>query len=244
METEMEQPKIEEEMSKVSESTTPESNETNISNIKNENDDSPQTSETEKSDFSESSPVEDTSNEEAGKSSESEQTGENKMRKIEVEKMVLHCGGIEEKHEKGLKLLEMITGSKKIFVVQSKKRYPTFGIAPGKKSGCKITIRDKEKIKDLLTRFFSAVDNEISKKAISENQFCFGIHEYIEVPGLEYDRNIGILGFEVMLVFKRKGKSVKMKKIKRGSYPKKQEVTKEEILDYLVKNFGLEVKSK
>jgi large subunit ribosomal protein L5 len=165
----------------------------------------------------------------------------NKMREIEVEKMVLHCGGTEDKLEKSLKLLEMITGSKKIFVVQSKKRYPTFGIAPGKKSGCKITLRNKEQIKDLLTRFFSAVDNQISKKAISENQFCFGIHEYIEIPGLEYDRDIGILGFEVMLVFKRKGKSVKLKKIRRGHYPKKQEVTKEEILDYLTNNYNLEV---
>jgi len=170
-----------------------------------------------------------------------EQKSENKMREIEIEKMVLHCAGTEEKHEKSVKLLEKITGSKKIFIVKSKKRYPAFGIAPGKKSGCKITIRNKEQIKDLLTRFFSSLDNQISKKAISENQFCFGIHEYIEVPGLEYDRDIGISGFEVMLVFKRKGKGVKLKKIKRGKYPKKQEVTREEILKYLTNNFTLEV---
>jgi large subunit ribosomal protein L5 len=166
---------------------------------------------------------------------------QNKMREIDVEKMILHCGGTEDKLEKSIKLLGMITGSKKIYTVQSKKRFPAFGIAPGKKSGCKITLRDKAKILDLLARFFVAVDNQISRKAISENQFCFGVHEYIEIPGLEYDRDIGILGFEVMLVFKRKGKSVKLKKIKQGKYPKKQEVTKEEILSYLTENFNLEV---
>jgi len=166
------------------------------------------------------------------------------MREIEIEKIILHCGGTEDKLDKSTRLLEKITGSKKIFIVQSKKRYPAFGIAPGKKSGCKITIRDKEKIKDLLTRFFESFDNEISKKQIVENQFCFGVHEYIEVPGLEYERDLGILGFEVMVVFTRKGKRVKLRKVKQGSYPKKQEVTKEEIVEYLIKNYGLEVKGK
>ena len=33
-----------------------------------------------------------------------------------------------------------------------------------------------------------------------------------------------------------------MKKIKRGKYPKKQNVTREEIENYLIKNYGVEVK--
>ena len=168
---------------------------------------------------------------------------QNKMRDIEIEKMVLHCGGIDDKHDKSLALLKMITGGK-IQSVQSTRRIPAFGISPGKKSGCKITLRNKEKIMDLLERFFVTLDNELAEKKITENQVCFGIPEYIEVPGLEYDRNIGILGFEVMLVFKRKGKRVKLRKIKQGDYPKKQEVTKKEIIDYLIKNFGLEVEGK
>ena len=166
---------------------------------------------------------------------------ENKMREIEIEKMVLHCGGTEDKLDKSIKLLEKISVSKKIYIVQSTRRIPAFGISPGKKSGCKITIREKDKINDLLKRFFSSLDNQISKKQITENQICFGIHEYIEVPGLEYDRDIGITGFEVMIVFKRKGKSVKLRKIKRGKYPKKQQVTKEEINDFLIKHFGVEI---
>jgi len=167
-------------------------------------------------------------------------TNENKMRDIEIEKMVLHCGGTDEKHDKSMKLLEMIT-KRKIQVVQSTRRIPTFGISPGKKSGCKVTLRNKEKIIDLLQRFFASFDNEISTKKITENQLCFGIPEYIEVPGLEYDRDIGILGLEVMIVFKRKGKSVKMRKAKRGSLPKKQQVTKEEIAEYLTKELGVEI---
>ena len=165
----------------------------------------------------------------------------NPMQEIEIEKMVLHCGGTEDKLEKSIKLLEMITGSKKIYVVRSTRRIPTFGISPGKKSGAKITIRDKEKINGLLERFFASMDHELPIKQITTNQVCFGIHEYIEVPGLEYDRDIGISGFEVMLVFKRKGKSVKLRKIKRGKYPKRQDVSKEEIVSYMEDKFELEI---
>ena len=168
---------------------------------------------------------------------------ENPMREIEIEKMVLNCGGIDDKLEKGVKLLEMITG-KKVLQTIAKKRIPGFGISPGKKAGCKVTLRNKEEINPLLKRFFSAISNKILKKRIQENQFSFGIHEYIEVPGLEYKREIGINGFDVTVVFKRKGKRVMLKKIKQGKYPKKQHVTKEEIIEYLNKNFGIEVVEK
>ena len=168
---------------------------------------------------------------------------DNKMQEIEIEKMVLHCGGTEDKHEKSVKLLGMIT-KRKVFNVQSTKRIPAFGISPGKKSGCKVTLRDKTKIIELLQRFFASFDNELSGKKITHNQVCFGVHEYIEVPGLDYDRDIGILGLEVMVVFKRKGKRVGAKKIKQGNIPKKQQVKREEIEEYLIKEFDLEVLEK
>ncbi len=164
----------------------------------------------------------------------------NKMREIEIEKMVLNCGGIDDKLEKSVKLLGMITG-KKVLKTKAKKRIPGFGISPGKDAGCKVTLRNKEQINQLLKRFLATFSNEISEKKIRDNHFSFGIQEYIEVPGLEYDRDIGILGFEVDVVFKRKGKRVKMKKIKRGKLPKRQHVTKQEIIDFLNDKFGVEV---
>tara|TARA_Y100000310_G_scaffold338211_1_gene427233 strand:- start:857 stop:1396 length:540 start_codon:yes stop_codon:yes gene_type:complete len=166
---------------------------------------------------------------------------ENIMKELEVEKMVINCGGVDDKLEKSIKLLEKITENRKIYQISSTRRIPAFGISPGKKSGCKVTIRNKEKIIELLKRFFAAVDNEISSKKIVENHVSFGVNEYIEVPGLEYDRDIGILGFEVSVVFKKKGKRVKMKKIKQGKYPKRQAVSKEEIIEFLTKHIGVEV---
>jgi large subunit ribosomal protein L5 len=164
----------------------------------------------------------------------------NKMKHIETEKMVLNCGGLAEKLEKSVKLLEMVT-NRKIIITKSTKRIPDFGISPGKESGCKVTIRDKKDIDTLLKRFFSAISNKISNKKITENQFSFGIEEYIEIPGLEYKREIGMLGFDITVVFKRKGKRVILRKIKRGKYPKRQAVTKQEIIEYLTKHYGVEI---
>jgi large subunit ribosomal protein L5 len=165
---------------------------------------------------------------------------ENKMREIEIEKMVLNCGATGEKLDRSQKLLEMITKRKAIRSV-STKRIPAFGISPGKQSGCKITLRNKAEIIQLLKRFFTAVSNKISIKKIEENHFSFGIHEYIEVPGLEYRREIGMLGFDISVVFKRKGKSIVYKKNKTGKYPIKQKVTKEEIVQFLIKNLGVNI---
>lgn len=165
---------------------------------------------------------------------------ENKMHELEIEKMVLNCGGIEDKLERSIKLLEIIT-KRKIQVMKSTKRIPDFGISPGKKSGCKVTLRDRDEIMTLLKRFFAAIDNTIKSRQIVNNHFSFGIKEYIEIPGLEYNRDIGILGFEVDLSFSRKGKRVKLRKIKQGKYPKRQDVTREEILNFLKKNFKLNI---
>jgi large subunit ribosomal protein L5 len=171
---------------------------------------------------------------------ESNETGQNPMRTIDIEKMVVHCGGVDDKLEKSIKLLKKIT-SGTVYIKKSTRRIPAFGISPGKKSGAKVTLRDKKQIHELLRRFFSAIDNKLHEKQITENQACFGIKEYIEIPGLEYERDIGILGFEVMLVFERKGKRVKMRKHRAGKFPEKQHVTPEEIIDYLTEHFNVEV---
>jgi large subunit ribosomal protein L5 len=137
---------------------------------------------------------------------------ENYMRTIEIEKVILNCGGVGDKLDSSVKLLEKITG-KKVAVTKSTKRIPNFGISPGKKSGCRVTIRNKQEIVNVLKRLLFAVENKIAIKKIVENHFSFGIREYIEIPGLEYDRDIGMLGLDTTVVFKRKGKRVMLEKL-------------------------------
>jgi len=163
----------------------------------------------------------------------------NPMKAPKLEKVVLNCGGIEDKLEKSVKLLGILTG-KRIREVVSSKRIPALGVRPGLKTGCMITIRGPE-AEVILKRMFGAVNNKIKKKQIVKNGFSFGIKEYLEIPDMEYQRDIGILGLDVTAVFRRPGKRVALKKIKRGRLPEKQKVTQEEIIDYLQNKLKIEV---
>ncbi len=163
----------------------------------------------------------------------------NSTRQIKVEKVILSVGGTAEQLEKGVKLLKLITGRKPA-KMKSHKRIPTLGVRPGLEIGAVITIR--KDVKEMLKRMLIAIDNKLKKKQISENNFSFGIKEYIEIPGLEYQRDLGIRGLDVTVVFKRAGKRVSLKKIKKGKIPARQKISKEEIIKFMEDNFQTEFK--
>lgn len=160
-----------------------------------------------------------------------------KMQAIKIEKIVLSIGGTAEQLEKGVKLLKLITG-KKPAKMKSHKRIPAFGVRPGLEVGAMVTIR--KNINEILKRMLVVIDNKLRKKQISTNNFSFGIKEYIEIPGMEYQRDIGIMGLDVTVVFKRAGKRSGIKKIKRGKIPARQKITSEEIIKFMEENFQTE----
>ncbi len=159
---------------------------------------------------------------------------ENIMREIKIEKVVLSTGGTGEDLEKGVKLLKILTG-KKPAKMKSKKRIPSWSVRPNLEVGTVVTIRKNPE--ELLKRMLITIDNVLKKKQISENNFSFGIKEYIEIPGVEYQRDIGIMGFDVTVVFKRTGRRVKLRKIKKGKIPKKHMISKDEIIKFMEEKF-------
>jgi len=164
---------------------------------------------------------------------------ENPMRKVKIEKVVLSVGATAENLEKGVKLLTFLT-KRKPAKMRSKKRIPTWGVRPNLAVGAVVTLR--KEAETFLKRMLTTIDNVLKRKQISENNFSFGIKEYIEIPGIEYQRDIGIMGFDVTVVFKRVGKRVKEKKAKRGKIPKRQKISREEIIKFMEENFQTEFK--
>lgn len=162
----------------------------------------------------------------------------NKMREIKLDKVVLNIGGTGEKLDKGAILLKTLSGRKPI-KVKATKRIPTWQVRPGLEVGTKVTLRGKAAV-ELLKKLLPAIDNLLKEKQVQDNFFSFGIHEYIEIPGVAYIREVGIIGLEVVAVFSRTGKSVQMKKIKRGK-AKRLVVSKEEIENYVKTKFGTEI---
>lgn len=164
--------------------------------------------------------------------------GENKMREIKLEKVILNIGGVGEKLEKGEILLKALS-EKKPVKVKATKRIPTWNVRPGLEVGVKVTLRGEDAL-NMVKKLLPAIDNTLKEKQIQNNCFSFGIHEYIEIPGVEYIREVGIMGFEVTAVFSRAGKAVERKKVKRGK-ARRLTVTREEIEEFLVSKFKTEI---
>ena len=157
------------------------------------------------------------------------------MRDIILEKVTLNIGGVEDKLDRGVILLEKISGKKPVRV-KATKRIPTWNVRPGLEVGTKVTLRGEDAVA-MIKRLLPAVDNTLKERQVQDNFFSFGIHEYIEIPGMEYIREVGVMGLEVTAVFTRAGKSVERKKVKRGK-AKRLTVKREEIEAYLINKFN------
>ncbi len=167
---------------------------------------------------------------------------ENPMRKIYVEKLVLHIGtGKEVKDiERGTKLLRKFT-DQKIAQTTAKKRIATWGIRPGMPIGVMATIRGKKAL-ELIPKFLSAKDNVLKESNFDNyGNVNFGIAEYIEIPGIKYDPEIEIMGLQVTIALRRKGQRVATRKRARSKVGKNHIVKKEEAIKFMEETFGIKV---
>ncbi len=167
---------------------------------------------------------------------------ENPMRRIMIDKVTLHMnvGSRMERLDKAKILLERITGMKPV-IVKAKRKVPEWDVRPGKPIGCKVTLR-REKAKEILKLMFEAVENKVKEEWFDEyGNLSFGIKEYIDIPGMKYDPELGIMGFDVNVTFKRPGYRISERRIARRRIPKRHRTTKEEVIEFLKKEFGVEV---
>lgn len=165
---------------------------------------------------------------------------ENIMREIRIEKVTLNmgCAGDKNKLDRAKKLLEILS-KQKILTTLSKKR-STFGLTKGKPVGVKVTLR-KEKAVKFLKDALLAVENEIKESQVSDGNFSIGIKEYIDLPDVQYDPEVGIVGFDVCVTLERPGFRVMKKKIRQSKINKKHKITKDETIEWLKKNFGVKI---
>jgi len=167
---------------------------------------------------------------------------ENPMRKVKIEKITLNIGSGKDENmlKKGIKLLQKLSPLNPVKTI-SKKRIPAWGLRPGLSIGCKVNVR--KNTEELLKRLLVAKENILLEKNFDEKgNFAFGIPEYIDIEGLEYDPDLKILGLEVAVTLERPGYRVKRRKVRFTNVGKTHQVTKEEAINF-VKSLGVEVKS-
>jgi len=164
---------------------------------------------------------------------------ENPMREIRVEKVTLNigCGSDQDKLKRAEKLLQTITEQKPV-LTRTRKR-TTFGMAKHKPIGVKVTLR-KEKAVKFLEGALVAVDKELNEKQINEGNFSIGIKEYIDLPNVNYDPEVGIMGMDVCVSLERPGFRVK-RRIKESKIGKNHLISKQETIEWLKNNFGVKI---
>lgn len=168
----------------------------------------------------------------------------NQMQEIYVEKVTLNIGvgGPGENLEKATRLLQNLTNMKPVSTT-TKKRIPGWGLRPGLKIACKVTTRG-EKAKELLKKLLAAKDNVLKEKNFDKSgNFSFGIAEYLDIPGAEYDMKVGIIGLESAVTLARPGFRIKKRKIMARRIPKHHEITKEDAINFVREKYSIDVES-
>lgn len=163
------------------------------------------------------------------------------MRDIRLAKVTVNMGAGESgpKLEKCKKIMELIT-KKKVVITSTHKR-STFGVPKNRPIGVKTTLRGMEAI-EFLKKVLQAADNKLKESQFDDNgNFSFGIHEYIHIPGIRYDPDVGILGMDVAVTLERPGFRVRKRMIRPGKIGKSHLIKKEEAIQWAKNNLGIEI---
>jgi large subunit ribosomal protein L5 len=166
----------------------------------------------------------------------------NPMRGIAIEKVTANigigAGGERLDHAK--ELLEKLTGAK-VVLTRAKRRNPTFKLRAGMEIGVKTTLRGAPAM-EFLNKALAAKKKLLKDENFdSRGNFSFGIHEYIDFPGAKYDPKIGMMGFDICVTLKRRGKRVKERRVKRSKVGKGHLVSKEEGMEFAKTELSVKV---
>ena len=164
------------------------------------------------------------------------------MKKISLEKVVLNMG-LGKSGDiiiVAKKALDHISG-KKSCARNAKETQREWGVRQGEPIGVAVTIR-RDDARELLKRLLDAKGNQINGRAFDDfGNFSFGIKEHIDIPGVKYDPQVGILGLGISVTLTRPGYGIRKRSKHKASVGKNHIISNQEAKDYLVKEFGVTI---
>lgn len=168
---------------------------------------------------------------------------QNPMKRIRIEKLTLNVGAGKDAKvlEKGTKLLKALTGTDPVRT-KTNKRLQAWGLRPGLPVGCKLTLRDPEKIKSLLPRLLDAKDSMLRYKMFDDlGNISFGIPECIDITDYKYDPDIGIMGLQVSLTLIRPGYRVVRRRLHTSKMKNDHHIRRDEAIDFMKNNYDIKI---
>jgi large subunit ribosomal protein L5 len=164
------------------------------------------------------------------------------MKKISLQKVVLNMGVGKsgDDIEIAKKALHQISG-KKSSSRNAKATERDWGVRKGEPIGVAVTVRGND-AKELLKRLFEAKGNQVKGKSFDNfGNYSFGIKEHIDIPGVKYDPQIGILGLDVSVSLSRPGFNIRVRSKHKARLGKSHKITKKDAQDFFVNGYGVEV---
>jgi len=166
----------------------------------------------------------------------------NPMLEIVMDKVTVNIGVGEagERLIKARKVLELVTKQPPIVTI-SKTTNRDLGIRQGQEIGCKVTLRG-ESAEEFLKRAFWTRNNKIAGYSFDpEGNFSFGIADYTDFEGMKYDPEIGIVGMDINVTLRRRGKRVSQRYRLQRKISQRHRITHNDGRKFLCSKFNLEV---
>ncbi len=166
----------------------------------------------------------------------------NPMRSISIGKVVINTavGKSGEPIEKAKKILQELTGNTPVVRV-AKKTIRDFGIHKGEPIAVIVTLR-KGKALSILKNLLAAKGSKIKASSFDDyGNVSFGIREHIDIPGVKYKPELGIIGMDVCIALERKGYRVARRKIRKSKIGKSHRITKQEAIEFFRNVLNVEV---
>jgi large subunit ribosomal protein L5 len=166
----------------------------------------------------------------------------NPMTKPKIMKLTVNIsvGKSGEPLEKASSILKSLTDQEATHR-KAKKTIKDWGLRKGEPVSCIVTLRG-EKAHDFLRKAFTAVGNKLSKRAFDrEGNFAFGIREHLELPGVRYEPELGIVGMDLSVTMGKPGYRIQNRGRFTSKVGDKHKVTAQESTVYLKETFGIEI---
>jgi large subunit ribosomal protein L5 len=170
------------------------------------------------------------------------QETQNMMKKIFLNKVVLNMGigKSGEAIEIGKAALRQII-DRKSNARNAKKSQRDWGVRKGEPIGIITTVRDKD-ANILLKKLLDAKGNQIAKRSFdNEGNFSFGISEHIDIPGVKYDPNIGILGLDIAVSLARPGFNIRIRSRHKARIGMNHRITKQQAIEFMTDEYKVTI---
>jgi large subunit ribosomal protein L5 len=170
-------------------------------------------------------------------------SSKNPMLEPRITKVTVNIG-VGESGERLLlaeRVLTLLTGMTPVRTI-SRTTNRDLKVREGSPIGCKVTMRNQEKIAVFLKNALWARDNTLPAYNFdAQGNLSFGVADYTDFAELKYDPEMGIYGMDINVVLERPGHRVSRRRKSKHSVNSSHWVSQSESQDWFREKYGITI---